>query len=75
MRRTVTLVIIGCAAGVIVAVAGSRLFTAMLYGLSATDPISLAAAVALIAGVALGAAYIPAWRARRVSPLVALRAE
>jgi predicted permease len=75
MRRAVALVGIGCAIGVPVAIAGARLFAAMLYGLNAADPLSLAVAVLLIAAVAFGAAYLPAWRAKRVSPLVALRAE
>ena len=75
MRRTVLLVGAGCAVGIVVAAAGARLFAALLFGLSVTDPLSLAFAVALIAGVALGAAYVPALRARRVSPLTALRAE
>jgi predicted permease len=75
MRRAVALVAIGCAIGVPVAITGARLFAAMLYGLNGADPLSLAVAVLLISAAAFGAAYLPAWRARRVSPLVALRAE
>jgi hypothetical protein len=75
MQRAVTLVIVGSAIGLVVAVAGARLFGAMLYGLGGGDPISLGAAVTIIAIVALSAAYVPAWRAKKVSPIVALRAE
>jgi ABC-type antimicrobial peptide transport system permease subunit len=75
MQRAVTLVIVGSAIGLAVAVAGARLFGAMLYGRGGGDPISLGAAVIIIAIVALCAAYVPAWRAKRVSPIVALRAE
>lgn len=75
MQRTVTLVTLGCVIGIVAAAAGTRLFKAMLYGLSPIDLPSFALAITLIAAVALGAAYVPAWRARRVSPLIALRTE
>ena len=75
MQRAVTLVILGSVIGLVVAVAGTRLFGAMLYGLGGSDPVSLTAAVIIIAIVAFSAAYVPAWRAKRVSPIVALRAE
>jgi putative ABC transport system permease protein len=47
----------------------------MLYGLQPSDPATLAMAAAVLAVIAIVAAYVPAWRAARVDPVVALRSE
>jgi predicted permease len=75
MRRTVVLVSLGVVIGLAAGIQGTRLFTKLLYELSPTDPVSIAGAVGVIVVVAFAAAYVPADRARRVSPMVALRLE
>jgi putative ABC transport system permease protein len=67
--------VIGLAIGLPLAVAGSRWVESMLFGLKPTDPVAIVAAVLLLATVAHLAAYVPALRASRVDPLVALRHE
>jgi ABC-type antimicrobial peptide transport system permease subunit len=52
-----------------------RFITSRLYGLAPTDPVVPAVAIIVLAGVALVAAWLPAYRASRVDPLVALRFE
>ena len=64
---------VGLAIGIPVALVASRLLGALLYGVSPTDPLVFAAAPAVIVAVALAACYIPARRAMRLDPLVALR--
>jgi hypothetical protein len=64
---------LGVAIGIALAMAGSRLMSALLYGVSATDLPSFAAATAVVLGAALAASFVPAWRASRVNPLVSLR--
>src|SRR5438034_1188644 len=75
MGEGAALTAIGIALGVPGAVWASRAVGSFLYGLSATDPWTYAALAALLAGIALGAAWIPARRAAMVDPMVALRYE
>jgi len=71
----VRLVVVGLAIGLPIAIALMRTASALLFGLSATDVGPLAAAVAFLAMAAGIAALIPAWRASRLDPSTALRAE
>ncbi|HMC66123.1 MAG TPA: FtsX-like permease family protein, partial [Gemmataceae bacterium] len=73
--EAVTLVMLGIVIGVPAALAASRLIGTMLYGLKATDPVTILAAVGVMAVVAVLAGYIPARRAASVDPMVALRYE
>ena len=69
------LAVTGLALGAICAVALSRVVGNLLYGVTAGDPLTYASAAALLGGVALIAAYLPARRASMVDPMVALRYE
>lgn len=75
LRETGLLLLAGLVAGTFLAAAGTQLIATRLYGLAPTDPVTIGVAVAILAGVALLAAWVPAHRASRVDPLVALRYE
>jgi predicted permease len=69
------LVLAGVALGIIAALAMTRLLTTMLYGVSVTNPLIFLSVVALLVAVSLAACFVPARRAMRVDPMVALRYE
>jgi putative ABC transport system permease protein len=75
LRKTLMLTLAGLAVGVPCALAASRLLGHMLFGVSANDPATLVAVAFALAAVATLAGYLPARRAMRVDPLVALRYE
>ena len=75
MREVLILVVVGIAIGVPAALLSSRLVASMLFGLRPNDAASLLAAVAVMLAIAALAGYLPARRASRVDPMVALRYE
>jgi putative ABC transport system permease protein len=75
LRHGLWLVAIGSAIGLALAAATSRLLTRLLFGVPPIDPVTFAGAAALFAAVGLTACYLPAYRAARVDPVVALRQE
>jgi predicted permease len=75
LRETLTLAFIGLAIGIPCALAASRLVGNFLYGVTPSDPATLTAVPLMLAAVAALAGYVPARRAMRVDPIVALRHE
>jgi putative ABC transport system permease protein len=75
LRRGLNLVLLGICIGLAASFGLTRLMASQLYGVSATDPLTFAAVAIVLAFVALLACYIPARRAMRVEPMVALRHE
>jgi len=75
LRQALTVAAAGALAGLLAALAGSRLLTTMLFEVSPTDPVALLGACGLLLAVALFAAYVPARRATKVDPMVVLRYE
>jgi ABC-type antimicrobial peptide transport system permease subunit len=75
LRESMLIVAIGVALGLAGAVAAGRLIASVLFGLTATDLWSIAAAVTLMIAVSFFAGYLPARRASRVDPMTALRYE
>jgi len=75
LRESVVLTLIGSAIGLAASLAMTRLLTSLLFGVEPTDPWAMSVAVALMVSVAALAGYIPARRASRIDPMVALRHE
>lgn len=73
LRDGMRLALAGVGIGVVCAFAVTRLMTKMLYGVTATDPLTFVAVAALLLLVAMAACYLPARRAMRVDPVIALR--
>jgi ABC-type antimicrobial peptide transport system permease subunit len=73
--ETLRLALAGGAIGILGAVALSSFLDSLLFGVSASDPWSYAGAAAILLLVAVAAGFLPAFRASRISPMTALRAE
>jgi predicted permease len=74
-RQGMSPALMGLAVGIVVAILGGRLIASLLFGVSANDPLTFGIVGAVIACVALLACYLPARRATRVDPMIALRYE
>ncbi|MGH7562938.1 MAG: FtsX-like permease family protein [Gemmatimonadota bacterium] len=75
MRQGLVLAVIGVAIGLAAAFVLTPFLASMLYGVNASDPATFLIVALLLAAVSLFAAWLPARRATRVDPLIALRAE
>jgi putative ABC transport system permease protein len=75
LRNGLVLALVGIVIGLAIAFIATRVLSTLLYGVSATDPVTFVVEASLLAFVALLACYIPARRATKVDPLVALRYE
>ncbi len=75
LRETLVLILVGVAIGVPAAIGAGRLIASQLFGLGAADPLTLVAATLLLTVVAVLAGLLPARKASRVNPLIALRYE
>jgi putative ABC transport system permease protein len=75
LRQGLGLAIVGAALGIVCSLIVSHLMASLLYGVRPTDPLTFAGVAFLFLGVAVLACYLPARRAIRVDPMVALRYE
>ncbi len=75
VKQGMALVLVGIAAGTVLSFGMTRLISGMLFGITATDPVTFIGVVTLLGAVAFVANYLPARRASKVDPMVALRYE
>ena len=75
LRGAAGLAAVGTAIGILFSIATGRLLTSMLFGVTNLDPLTYTLVIALVLPIILLAAAIPAWRASRIDPMVALRHE
>jgi ABC-type antimicrobial peptide transport system permease subunit len=75
LRECMLLVGVGVAVGIPLSLTGSHVLRSFLFGLKGTDPVSLLTVIAVLGIVAVVAGFIPARRATKVDPIVALRYE
>ena len=73
LGRGLVLVIAGLVVGVAAALSVSRVVANLLFNVSASDPITFGGVALLLGSMALAASYVPAWRATRIDPAIALR--
>jgi ABC-type antimicrobial peptide transport system permease subunit len=75
LSESLVLLAIGVALGIPLSLAASRAIKAGLFGVSSTDPLTLIAAVLIMSASLVAGSYIPARRATKINPMVALRYE
>jgi putative ABC transport system permease protein len=75
VREGMTLVAVGSAVGIVAALAAGRVVSSLLFGVTASDPVTYVVVILVLATVAFVASYLPALRAARVNPMSALRSE
>jgi ABC-type antimicrobial peptide transport system permease subunit len=75
LRQGLSLTGAGVAVGAVLALAFMRVINDMLFGVTASDPVTYVGVALVLSAVALAACLVPAWRAARVDPATTLRAE
>ena len=75
VRQGLNLALVGVLIGLLVSLAASNAISTLLFGVSAVDPITYAAVIALLLSACAVTCWVPAWRAVRVNPSIAFRAE